>query len=295
MASVQLVSNNVTEFNSSMDPSVHNPLLATNPYTYSTMPMHIYALDPVSQRTFQTKRRQVKNACTNCQKACKKCDDARPCLRCINYGIPTECVDSQRKGRKKGIKRGPYNKKRDCIGGVGNADAPPRQRQQETLSVTNGEGPINPPPAYPQGLGLHDVGTPTAYNGTGYAGHYDLVPLALPPPSPPLVTEPIHSMQLALTRHMHSQTYNTYPPPPSSPPACSSQKYPSPPAVYDQRAPPPRPSYYHPDLQYAPSYPVPIRPDPHEQHLMMQESYLYMPAVSYLEELERGGLSILGA
>lgn len=29
------------------------------------------------------KRVQVKNACTNCQKACKKCSDQRPCERCI--------------------------------------------------------------------------------------------------------------------------------------------------------------------------------------------------------------------
>ncbi|KAG8924132.1 hypothetical protein FRC03_008554 [Tulasnella sp. 419] len=58
------------------------------------------------------KRRQVKNACTNCQKACKKCDEERPCSRCVKYGIDKDCVDSQRKERKKGIKRGPY-KKRD--------------------------------------------------------------------------------------------------------------------------------------------------------------------------------------
>ncbi|KAJ3821035.1 hypothetical protein F5878DRAFT_606749 [Lentinula raphanica] len=291
MASV--VSNN-TEFDSSMDPSVHYPLLTTNPLTYSTMPMHMYPLTPSSQRTFQTKRRQVKNACTNCQKACKKCDDARPCLRCIKYGIPTECVDSQRKERKKGIKRGPYNKKRDCkgIGSVGNADAPPRQ--QETLPITNGEGPDNPPPLYPQGLGLHYVGAPTAYNGTAYAGHYSVAP-ALPPPPPPLVTEPMHSMHSA-SRHIHSQTYNAYPPQPSSPRASSSQEYPSPPAGYYQMPPPPpRPAYHHPGPQYPPSYPLAIRPDPRERHMMMQESYSYMAVSygkpedgSYLEE-QRGG------
>lgn len=60
----------------------------------------------------RSKRRQVKNACTNCQKACKKCDDARPCLRCVKYGVSEECIDSVRKERKKGVKRGPY-KKRD--------------------------------------------------------------------------------------------------------------------------------------------------------------------------------------
>lgn len=59
------------------------------------------------------KRRQVKNACTRCQKACKKCDDARPCLRCVRYGCTDGCVSSVRKERKKGFKRGPY-KKRDA-------------------------------------------------------------------------------------------------------------------------------------------------------------------------------------
>ncbi|KAF9429631.1 hypothetical protein BGZ76_001170 [Entomortierella beljakovae] len=57
------------------------------------------------------KRRQVKNACVNCQKACKKCDEGRPCNRCVKYGLVDTCVDSTRKIRKKGIKRGPYKRK----------------------------------------------------------------------------------------------------------------------------------------------------------------------------------------
>lgn len=61
------------------------------------------------------KRTQCKNACTNCQKACKKCDDSRPCQRCIRYGTLETCVDSKRKERRKGVKRGPY-KKRDSKG-----------------------------------------------------------------------------------------------------------------------------------------------------------------------------------
>ena|ERR1700722_406187 len=88
---------------------------------YSGMPLHMYPFPPglvPTQPSLRSKRRQVKNACTNCQKACKKCDDARPCLRCVKYGIAEECVDSQRKERKKGIKRGPY-KKRDGKGEFG--------------------------------------------------------------------------------------------------------------------------------------------------------------------------------
>ena len=90
------------------------PSMTVHPLTYSTMPMHMYPFPSgiVPTPPTRSKRRQVKNACTNCQKACKKCDDARPCLRCVKYGIAEECVDSHRKERKKGVKRGPY-KKRD--------------------------------------------------------------------------------------------------------------------------------------------------------------------------------------
>ncbi|KAJ3223169.1 hypothetical protein HK099_001471, partial [Clydaea vesicula] len=57
------------------------------------------------------KRNQVRNACINCQKACKKCDEVRPCWRCKKYNIQATCLDSVRKERKKGTKRGPYKKK----------------------------------------------------------------------------------------------------------------------------------------------------------------------------------------
>ena len=47
----------------------------------------------------------------NCQKACKKCADIRPCPRCVKYGLENGCIDSARKERKKGVKRGPYRRK----------------------------------------------------------------------------------------------------------------------------------------------------------------------------------------
>ncbi|KAI8052918.1 hypothetical protein BDF22DRAFT_770673 [Syncephalis plumigaleata] len=62
-------------------------------------------------RNKPAKRKQVKNACVNCQKACKKCDDGRPCQRCIKYNLTETCVNSPRKERKKGIKRGPYKRR----------------------------------------------------------------------------------------------------------------------------------------------------------------------------------------
>ncbi|UZJ51147.1 hypothetical protein CBS101457_000467 [Exobasidium rhododendri] len=59
----------------------------------------------------KSKRRQVKNACINCQKACKRCDEGRPCTRCVKYGLGDTCQDSSRKERKRGIKRGPYKRR----------------------------------------------------------------------------------------------------------------------------------------------------------------------------------------
>ncbi|ORX70361.1 hypothetical protein DL89DRAFT_267584 [Linderina pennispora] len=68
--------------------------------------------DPPSSTEQPKKREQVKNACVNCQKACKKCDSGRPCQRCIKYNLVDTCVDSVRKQRRKGIKRGPYKKRK---------------------------------------------------------------------------------------------------------------------------------------------------------------------------------------
>jgi len=102
------------------------PSMTIHPMSYPGMPMHMYPFPPgmMPSQPPRTKRRQVKNACTNCQKACKKCDDARPCLRCVKYGIAEECVDSQRKERQKGIKRGPYKKRDGKYRAAGNVDPP---------------------------------------------------------------------------------------------------------------------------------------------------------------------------
>ncbi|KAJ7632311.1 hypothetical protein FB45DRAFT_499665 [Roridomyces roridus] len=97
-------------------------------------PVHIY---PITGNTHgsRSKRRQVKNACTSCQKASKKCDDARPCLRCVKYGVHDECVDSPRKERKKGAKRGPY-RKRDGAEMRGIQDTPTSPSQETEISLT---------------------------------------------------------------------------------------------------------------------------------------------------------------
>lgn len=66
----------------------------------------------------KAKRKQVKIACSSCKASCKKCDEARPCTRCVTRGIGDSCQDSERKMRVKGTRRGPYrkaNKKRLCF------------------------------------------------------------------------------------------------------------------------------------------------------------------------------------
>ncbi|ORX55661.1 hypothetical protein DM01DRAFT_1335050 [Hesseltinella vesiculosa] len=67
------------------------------------------------KREPRRKRKQVKNACINCQKACKKCDEGRACQRCVKLGIADTCVDSPRKERLKGVKRGPYKKRQKKV------------------------------------------------------------------------------------------------------------------------------------------------------------------------------------
>ncbi|KAF8527631.1 hypothetical protein BU17DRAFT_81883 [Hysterangium stoloniferum] len=67
---------------------------------------------PIPGALIKPKRKQVKMACTNCAAACKRCDVTRPCERCIKYGLSESCHDGVRKERKKGFKRGPYNKRK---------------------------------------------------------------------------------------------------------------------------------------------------------------------------------------
>ncbi|KAG2203977.1 hypothetical protein INT46_007460 [Mucor plumbeus] len=109
------------------------------------------------------KRKQVKNACTNCQKACKKCDDARPCPRCIKYGIAETCVNSVRKERKKGIKRGPY-KRRQKTG-----EEKPRKNAAEMNTPDQNGQPTQYAPA------MRGPAMPFGYpsNLNQYGQHYD--------------------------------------------------------------------------------------------------------------------------
>ncbi|KAJ7874839.1 hypothetical protein B0H14DRAFT_2717888 [Mycena olivaceomarginata] len=136
----------------------------SDPLQSSATSVHIYPFFPTSQ-TVRSKRSQVKNACTNCKKACKKCDPARPCLRCVKYRFtPEECVDSQRKERKKGVKRGSY-KKRDAEKGniIAQSDGLPQPG-------------TSPPPCGPALAAFAGSIAVEYATGTGFYGQFPLLP-----------------------------------------------------------------------------------------------------------------------
>ncbi|KAF9443112.1 hypothetical protein P691DRAFT_844052 [Macrolepiota fuliginosa MF-IS2] len=131
------------------------------------------------------KRKQVKMACTNCAAACKRCDESRPCERCIKYGMSNTCVDGQRKERKKGIKRGPYkrkNKNSDTQGSY-----PP-----EWPAAGQPPPPTVPPAAIPVPHQFPPEGFYPVYYGPpdGQQTNPDGSPAQPPPPPPPLPHHP---------------------------------------------------------------------------------------------------------
>lgn len=167
------------------------PQMSVHPVGGYSSQMHVYPFTPglAPPQPSRPKRRQVKNACTNCQKACKKCDDARPCLRCVKYGIAEECIDSQRKERKKGVKRGPY-KKRDGKGSnVDQVDAPeePGMSIPPGVPASSVSPPMPPYMAGPMGYATSFYGQfpapPTPKPGEAPAAYYPQFYITpIPPP-----------------------------------------------------------------------------------------------------------------
>jgi hypothetical protein len=84
-------------------------------HVHPMLDMHMYSdatiEDTHAVPTVRLKRPQVKNACTNCQKSRKNCDDARPCSRCVKNKCASQCVSSPRKSRRKGTKQTPHMKR----------------------------------------------------------------------------------------------------------------------------------------------------------------------------------------
>ncbi|ORZ19499.1 hypothetical protein BCR42DRAFT_409886 [Absidia repens] len=158
------------------------------------------------------KRKQVKNACTNCQKACKKCDDARPCPRCVKYGIADSCVNSVRKERKKGIKRGPY-KRRQKSGKFRKGRHGRSYPTQQYASAMRA-------PTLPYGFptNLNQYGQP-AYDA--YSAHYYKDQMVAPQYN---VVNPMYP-QMAYPVLMQGQGDGGAPPPPGSHPQPHAATY----------------------------------------------------------------------
>ncbi|KZV61323.1 hypothetical protein PENSPDRAFT_659002 [Peniophora sp. CONT] len=211
------------------------------PLKSATTTTTIMTAAPAPAPPVRAKRRQVKNACTHCQKACKKCDDARPCLRCVKYGVGEECVDSVRKERKKGLKRGPYKKR----------DGSNNQLNGPTNGLDGGELLLFPPeqihvhhqPGQQGGFVYYQYPPPHEYYPHAPTYYYP-APLAYAPAPAPAPAQQAQQAQ-----------EDGYPPPP--------------PAIYYAHAPPPP---YYPPQAYA--YPA---PQPHQLVRAEQAQYAYSP------------------
>jgi hypothetical protein len=218
------------------------PSMTIHPVHYPAVPTHMFPIsDDLSSSSPRSKRRQVKKACSNCQKACKKCDDGRPCKRCITYGTADECIDTQRKERKKGIKRGPYKKRegrctykprpiilrpfhlKRCVF-VSNATARAAATSEElpdastqpgspdpnnaAASVTPPAGAFMPSVGYPAGLPFIPPHAPRP--GDGHTYYYIPVPVMAPPPQAGSGNDGDHSPIFAQPQFYPGPYFNPY-------------------------------------------------------------------------------------
>ncbi|KAL2918500.1 hypothetical protein HK105_201901 [Polyrhizophydium stewartii] len=78
------------------------------------------------------KRDQVKTACVNCRKACKKCSHHRPCSRCVAHGMVDSCIDVPRKDRSLTHKREPKSPERASP--VDDAELSPNEQDTDRTS-----------------------------------------------------------------------------------------------------------------------------------------------------------------
>ncbi|KAH0581334.1 hypothetical protein H2248_012426 [Termitomyces sp. 'cryptogamus'] len=161
-----------------------HPVYYANP---QTQPYNAAA--SAQAQALRPKRKQVKMACTNCANACKRCDESRPCERCIKYNTPDTCVDGQRKERKKGIKRGPYKRKNKL---PAEQIPDPAAPDAEWLP-----GPA-PPPAPPPGYVSPDAHPPLGF----YPMYYPPPGFIHPPP-----TEDAHQAHGAAPPPPHGLPY----------------------------------------------------------------------------------------
>ncbi|GLB42197.1 putative GAL4-like Zn(II)2Cys6 (or C6 zinc) binuclear cluster DNA-binding domain [Lyophyllum shimeji] len=200
------------------------------------------------------KRKQVKMACTNCATACKRCDERRPCERCVKYNMAETCVDGQRKERKKGIKRGPYKRKnKNPDDTAAAAAAPPFHTELTPAEASVGGWRTSAPPGGTPGAPTPPAGQAQAppmqpvsqfVPGEGfYPMFYPPPPGFLPPPPP--------------------EEGGGAPPHPAPPPIHWMAAGPYPPFPYPGFLPgPPQPHAAYP---YPVPYPYPPPPPPGHQ------------------------------
>ncbi|KAI0334105.1 hypothetical protein GY45DRAFT_148071 [Cubamyces sp. BRFM 1775] len=54
--------------------------------------------------TVPRKTRGVKAACTNCRRVSKRCDEGRPCMRCLSRGLADTCANASTKPRRRNMR-----------------------------------------------------------------------------------------------------------------------------------------------------------------------------------------------
>lgn len=188
----------------------------------------------------RTRCQQVTNACTNCQQAHKKCDNNRPCYRCTYYHLEESCINTTRKEREKGIKRGPYKKRKQpsertlcklCIyeslniWQIGNDKAEPdvheHAQSSDSMMVHMGSSVPNPPPtalpafysSSPTSSSL--IQQPASYFHPMLSGPYNRVytaPFYIPhflPPPPTVIGQNTYVL-LPLPPSLHDTAVTSY-------------------------------------------------------------------------------------
>ncbi|KAI9229180.1 MAG: hypothetical protein DHS80DRAFT_22660 [Piptocephalis tieghemiana] len=112
------------------------------------------------------KRIQVKKACVNCHNVSKKCEDARPCARCIKKGLENECVDFEKKKRQSGIRRGPYRKDRKVLSSSSSSASsmPKEGPRTRSSSSSTARGKITP--SMTRSNKRHNINDPTSHMHT---------------------------------------------------------------------------------------------------------------------------------
>ncbi|KAI8830749.1 hypothetical protein BJ741DRAFT_668264 [Chytriomyces cf. hyalinus JEL632] len=84
--------------------------------------------------------KQCRNACVHCKRSNKKCEDVRPCLRCVQTGMEDSCEDAPRKMRHGQRRRGPYRRKEEVI--AFDYSAMERKMPERLSSVSSTGSPI---------------------------------------------------------------------------------------------------------------------------------------------------------